>query len=56
MRGFIQIVCVLAIAVGAGLLGFSNKLQPPFNSCDSPPATAHDGSDDRQRACFDWKR
>lgn len=27
-------VSVLGIAVGAGLLGFSNKLQPPFNPAD----------------------
>ncbi len=42
MRGFIQMVCVLAIAVGAGLLGFSNKLQPPFNPAD--PATLTRGA------------
>jgi hypothetical protein len=34
MRVFIQGVCVLAIAVGAGLLGFSNKLQPQFDPAD----------------------
>lgn len=39
MRGFIQMVCVLAIAVGAGLLGFSNKLQPPFNPADPTTLT-----------------
>ena len=37
MRGFIQMVCVLVIAVGAGLLAFSNKLEPQFNLAD--PAT-----------------
>ncbi len=34
MRVFMQMVFVLAIAVGAGLLGFSNKLQPQFNLAD----------------------
>ena len=34
MRVFMQLICVLAIAVGAGLLGFSNKLQPQFNPAD----------------------
>jgi hypothetical protein len=34
MRVFMQMICVLAIALGAGLLGFSNKLQPQFNLAD----------------------
>ena len=34
MRGFIQMVCVLVIAIGAGLLAFSNKLEPQFHPAD----------------------
>lgn len=34
-----QMVCVLVIAVGAGLLGFSNKLQPEFNPADPTTLT-----------------
>ena len=34
MRGFIQTVCVLVIAIGAGLLAFSNKLEPQFHPAD----------------------
>jgi hypothetical protein len=37
MRGFIQIVCVLAIAVGSGLIAFGSKLEPQLNVTD--PAT-----------------
>jgi hypothetical protein len=37
MRGFIQTICVLAIAVGSGAIGFGNKLEPPLNLAD--PAT-----------------
>jgi hypothetical protein len=37
MRVFVQMICVLAIATGAGLLGFSNKYQLAFNPAD--PAT-----------------
>jgi len=39
MRVFMQMVCVLAIAVGAGLVGFSNKLQPQFNPADPTTLT-----------------
>ncbi len=39
MRGFIQIVCVIVIAVGAGLLAFSNKLEPQFNLADPTTLT-----------------
>ena len=39
MRGFIQMVCVLVIAVGAGLLAFSNKLEPQFNLADPTTLT-----------------
>jgi hypothetical protein len=39
MRVFMQMVCVLTIAVGAGLLGFSNKLQPHFNPTDPTTLT-----------------
>lgn len=39
MRVFMQMVSVLAIAVGAGLLSFSNKLQPPFNPADPTTLT-----------------
>jgi hypothetical protein len=37
MRVFIQTVCVFAIAVGAGLLAFGSRLEPPINLRD--PAT-----------------
>lgn len=37
MRRFIQLVCVLAIAVGSGLVGFANHLEPQVNPLD--PAT-----------------
>ncbi len=39
MRGFIQAVCVLAIAIGSGLLAFGSKLEPPLNVAD-PAAMA----------------
>ena len=39
MRGFIQMVCVAVIAVGAGLLAFSNKLDPQFNLTDPTTLT-----------------
>ena len=39
MRGLIQGVCVLAIAVGSGLVAFSNKLEPQPNLLD-PTAMA----------------
>ncbi len=35
MRGFIQMVCMFMIAVGAGLLAFSSKYEPHFNIVDS---------------------
>jgi Na+/H+-dicarboxylate symporter len=34
MRGFIQAVCVLAIALGSGLVAFGSKLEPQFNVAD----------------------
>ena len=37
MQGFIQIVCVLAIAVGSGLIAFGSKLEPQLNVTE--PAT-----------------
>ena len=37
MRGFIQLVCVLAIAVSSGLIAFGSKLEPQLNLAD--PAT-----------------
>lgn len=37
MRGFIQILCVLGIAVGGGLIAFGSKLEPQFDLAD--PAT-----------------
>lgn len=43
MRGFAQMVCVFVIAVGAGLLTFSSKLEPPFNLAD-PTTLAHHSS------------
>jgi hypothetical protein len=39
MRTLIQVFCVLAIAIGAGLIGFSNKLEPQLvNSYKGPDA------------------
>jgi hypothetical protein len=37
MKGFIQTLCLLAIAGGGGLVAFSNKLEPQLNFTD--PAT-----------------
>ena len=31
MFGFVQTVCVLAIALGAGLMSFGSRLEPQFN-------------------------
>lgn len=39
MRGFIQAICVLAIAVGSGLVAFASKLEPQFQVTD-PAAMA----------------
>jgi quinol-cytochrome oxidoreductase complex cytochrome b subunit len=39
MREFIQMICVLWIAVGAGLLAFSSKLEPQFNLADPTTLT-----------------
>jgi preprotein translocase subunit Sss1 len=39
MRGFIQVVCVLAIAVGGGLITFGSKLEPQFNLADPAAVT-----------------
>jgi len=50
MRGFIQIVCVLAIAVGSGLIAFGSKLEPQLNLAD--PATMNrilDSYEDRDQ-------
>jgi hypothetical protein len=49
MRGFIQMVCVLAIAVGAGLLAFGSHLEPQANLLDpSPFARQLDTSENRE--------
>ena len=40
MRRFIQLVCVLAIAVGTGLLAFGSHLEPQANLLD-PATLAH---------------
>jgi hypothetical protein len=47
MRGFIQMVCVFVIAVGAGLLAFSNKLEPQFSIAD-PSASMFCGDRDQR--------
>jgi hypothetical protein len=39
MRGFVQVICVLAIAVGSGLAAFGSKLEPQLNVTD-PAAMA----------------
>jgi len=39
MRGFIQMFCVLVIAVGAGLLAFSSKLEPQIKLADPTTLT-----------------
>ncbi|MEX1228860.1 MAG: hypothetical protein WEB58_01395 [Planctomycetaceae bacterium] len=45
MRGFIQLVSVLVIAAGSGLLAFSSKLEPRFNLSD-PTTLIHSMSDE----------
>ncbi len=39
MRGFIQMVCLLAIAVGGGLIAFGSKLEPQWNLADPTTVT-----------------
>lgn len=34
MRGLLQAVCIIVIAVGGGLLAFSSRYEPPFGIAD----------------------